>query len=100
MKRLWHYLRSDLKLRDVLVAIAAVILALGFTFTTPRSQIRQLRAADSALDRRVTANEKEIAGLREQQRFTNYMLCVNARRTDPASAPPDCIPLIDARKPR
>lgn len=70
--------------------IIACLAALGWTINTPGKRL-------DALDARVLRTEKRIDTLAEQQRFTNYMLCVNARRTDPASVPPDCAPVIEAR---
>lgn len=76
-------------LRDVLLAILATIAALGWTITSPGRRI-------AMVETRVTAAEKDIGTLSEAQRFTNYMLCMNARRTDPASAPPGCDPIIES----
>lgn len=90
-RRMPDWLTKDIKPRDVGLGILAILVALGWTFTSPNRRI-------AAVEARVTANEKAISTLAEQQRFTNYMLCVNARRTDPASAPPDCAPIIEARK--
>lgn len=95
-RRTLDFFTRDLTARDVataLVGLAAMIAAFGWTINSPGKQIR-------ALDTRVTQAEHRIDTLAEQQRFTNYMLCVNARRTDPASAPPDCTPIIDARNHR
>lgn len=79
-----EWLTRDVKPKDAVLFILAALAALGFTNPI----------------RRITALETRVSGLEEAQRFTNYMLCVNARRTDPASAPPDCAPLIEARTPR
>lgn len=85
------FLTKDLSAKDVILFLFAAIIALGWRFSSPSSRI-------AALEVRVLAAEKEISALAEGQRFTNYMLCVNARRTDPASAPPDCAPIIEERK--
>lgn len=77
--------------KDILVGLLAILAALGFTVNTPGKKL-------DALDVRVTHSERRIDTLAEAQRFTNYMLCVNARRTDPASAPTDCTPIIEARR--
>jgi hypothetical protein len=77
-----------------LVAIAAVIGALGWSFSSPQKQISMLSVATAArfdsTNHRVGANEHRLETLEEQQRFSNYMLCVLVRRSDPAAVPPDC----------
>lgn len=78
-------------LRDFVIAVLAILAALGWSINTPGKRI-------DALDVRVTRTERRTDTLAEAQRFTNYMLCVNARRNDPASAPPDCVPIIEARR--
>lgn len=84
-------LSRPLTLKDLVLGLVGILVALGWTVTTPGKRIDKLEA-------RVTHVEKTVDTLSEQQRFTNYMLCVNARRTDPASVPPDCAPVIEARK--
>lgn len=78
---------------DVLLAILAILAGLGVSILTPGMRLTKLELRAERVDRRIDT-------LAEQQRFTNYMLCVNARRTDPASAPPDCSPIIESRRPR
>lgn len=49
------------------------------------------------LEPRVIALEHRVDSLAGDLKFTNYMLCVQQRRTDPAAVPPDCAPIFQAR---
>jgi hypothetical protein len=69
----------------VLAILAALIAALGFSLNSPSKRI-------DALDVRLSRVEQRFDTIAEQQRFTNYMLCVMTRKNDPASVPPGCPP--------
>lgn len=91
--RIGEVLGRDVHLRDIgtiLVAIAALIGALGFVVTSPGKQIE-------AINVRVTRVELRADSAAEQQRFANYMLCVLIRRSDPAAVPPGCAPITGPR---
>jgi hypothetical protein len=86
-------LTQDLKPRDVILAMAAIVVALGWTFNSPGKRL-------AAVEARITKNEKSIDALTEQLRFTNYLQCVQLRRSDPAAVPPGCAPVIESGSPR
>jgi hypothetical protein len=55
------------------------------------------RVSYDELEGRITANTKRIEALESRLTLTNYMLCVQLRKNDPASLPSDCSPIFDAR---
>lgn len=79
-----RWLTRDVSFKDVVLFVIAALMALGFT--NPM--------------RRIAALETKVSGLEENQRFTNYLLCVQFRRNDPAAIPPDCAPVFEARNPK
>jgi hypothetical protein len=84
--------RSRVSIRDLVylaAIIGAILVALGWRWDTPGQSIR-------ALEGRVTVTEKRIDTLSSQQRFTNYLLCTQFRRTDAASTPPACTRVFDS----
>lgn len=92
-KRVGEVLGRDIHLRDIgtiLVAIAALIGALGFVITSPGKRFDDYNT-------RLTRVELRADSAAEQQRFANYMLCVLIRRSDPAAVPPGCAPITDPR---
>lgn len=51
--------------------------------------------ADTALRRDVERNTHRLDSLANRLEFTNYLQCVQLRKTDPASLPRDCAPIIE-----
>lgn len=47
------------------------------------------------LSTRITRAEARVDSLSNRLRFTNYLQCVQLRKTDPASLPDDCAPIIE-----
>lgn len=80
--RLLAWLGRDLKPTDIIIAILALLGAFGFVNPI----------------RRISALETRVSGLEESQRFTNYLLCVQIRRNDPAGVPPGCAPVLDSKE--
>lgn len=78
------WMTRDISLRDVILFVIAALAALGLSNPI----------------KRIGALEQRVDGIEEQQRFTNYLLCVQIRRTDPSLAPKDCTPIIDERRAR
>lgn len=79
-----RWLTRDVSPKDVVLFIIAALMALGFSNPI----------------RRIAALETRVGGLEESQRFTNYLLCTQLRRTDPAATPSDCVPVFESRKPK
>ena len=74
-----------LKPSEILSAVTlvvALVTALGWRFTS----IAEVEARVSTLERQV---DSVTAGVR----FTNYLLCVQLRRPDPAMLPAGCAPV-------
>lgn len=99
-RRLTAFFTKDVTIKDIVFAVAGLVAALGFSINSPNKRIDALVVNLAGATTRIDHAERRIDTLAEAQRFTNYMLCVNARRTDPASAPPDCVPIIEARSHR
>lgn len=51
------------------------------------------------VDQRVANVEHRVDAIEKQMELTNYILCVNARRNDPASAPPRCSIVLSKEAP-
>lgn len=81
-RRIPEWLTRDLGLKDVILLALAILGAYGF--------VNPLR--------RISVLEEKVSGLEENSRFTNYLLCVQIRRNDPAGVPPGCAPVFEERK--
>lgn len=79
--------------KELGLGVLAILAALGWTITSPGRRLDKL-------DTRMARTESRVDTLFDQQRFTNYLLCVQIRRTDPLAVPPDCAPIIESRKGR
>lgn len=84
MKGLWF---RNLKASEILAAMAVIGSVLGAV------GYRQYSYAD--LDARINLNARRIDSLSDRLKFTNYMQCVQLRKTDPMSLPPDCTPIME-----
>jgi hypothetical protein len=104
-RRPWSTLSRAVTIRELAFAAAAVLAtvlgALGFSVGTPRKAVTTLNSridTDSSrvtfLETRVNNVSARVDTLYQKADFTNYLLCVQIRRTDPASTPPGCDPLI------
>ncbi len=80
-RRVPEWMTRDLSLKDLVLLALAILGAYGF--------VNPLR--------RISVLEVKVSGLEESQRFTNYLLCVQIRRTDPAAVPPGCDPILAAK---
>lgn len=82
-------------LSDVIAAIALlgmVLSVIGWRAYSPQQLAGQISA--EAIAR--VALERRVDSLANQQQFTNYMLCVLVRRTDPLAVPATCSPVSKA----
>lgn len=90
------FLRS-LRLADalsVLAFAAALLTALGWRYYSPAHEELERKLADSTQNVRIMENSKRIDDLSARLQFTNYLQCVQLRKTDPVSLPSDCAPII------
>ena len=79
---------------SVLAFAAALLTALGWRYYSPAHEEQERKLADSTLNVRVNENSKRIDALSARLEFTNYLQCVQLRKTDPVSLPSDCAPII------
>lgn len=87
MGRFRSWLTRDTKPTDVVMAIAALLLALGFTVSTPAQGAKLLAA-------RVSVTETRLDRLESKVEFNSYLQCVQFRRSDPTMLPTGCAPII------
>jgi hypothetical protein len=71
-----------------LALLGALLSALGWRYYSPERAI-------AALEARISHNTVRIDSLANGLAFTNYLQCVQLRKTDPSSLPPNCAPIIE-----
>lgn len=76
---------------------AGALAAIGWRSTSPASALAAIGNRVDTNSGRITHLERRVDTLETQQSFTNYLLCVQLRRTDPAAVPPDCAPIFQSR---
>lgn len=89
--------------RLVVVALVAslvggLLVLTGFRLIGPGEDVAQVKAdlkkSDSVHTARETMLVDRVGSLENKMDLTTYILCVSARRYDPASAPPGCTPVV------
>lgn len=78
----------------ILVSAAA---ALGFRSDSPKETLERMNHRVDSNVVRITSLERRLGDLENKQNFTNYLLCVQMRTTNPVMLPSDCAPIIQAR---
>lgn len=87
----------------LIVSTVAATLTLSATIGLrwgPREDVRQLSNRVDTNTARIRVIQDVIAtygnqlrDLQEGQRFQQYLMCIQLRRTDPAALPPECTPI-------
>lgn len=80
-----------------LTILTAAAGALGFHTSSPGKSLDAVSVRVDSNVARITRMERRVDTLATQQTFTNYLLCVQMRTTNPALLPPDCAPIFQAR---
>ena len=85
---------------SIVVALGLIIAgaaAFGFGSTTPSRTLEAMGRRLDGHDAQISRLEHRVDTLSARQGFTNYLLCVQMRMTNPAMLPPDCAPIIEGR---
>ncbi len=80
----WFQSVSLSEFLTALALLSALLSALGWRYYSP-----------ALIESRVTAVEHRVDTLSSDLKFTNYLQCVQLRKTDPMSLPPGCAPIIE-----